>query len=246
MNRCSHAEIKYFYLCCMRSLIFLLFILFPINAFAQHRQTNYVMPFAEYGYNYTWRHYGSAAAVADFKVAKNFAIEGGLMLSTANVYAADFRLNYEFPLKNCSFYLENRYLDRWFARNETQEYTLALSAGFQNFHWKFQFGLYGKFFGAMGNDSGGGLLFEPWGIIYLGEGKVFRDDHCWNIGGRMSNVNYFMIERVTMPLFTLFGDADVGEKMRIFAEVTAHPSGVFNMQVQFYGIMTQVGIKYRW
>lgn len=230
-----------------RFLLLSAVLLVSFASFAQRKQTGYLMPYAEYGYNYTWEHFGGVGAIADFALAKNFSMSGGLMLSTANVYAADLRLNYEIPLENSEFYIENRYLGRWFARNYSQEYTMALSLGFLNYHWKFQLGVYGKWFGAMGKDSSGSpFLFEPWGIIYLGEGKVFRDDHSWNIGGRISNVNYFIIERLSGPMFTLFGDARVSEKVKIFAEVTAHPSGVFNIQAQFYEIFTQIGVKYKW
>lgn len=231
-----------------RPFALLLFSFAAFFAFGQKKQTNYIMPYLEYGYNYTWGHFGSVAAVADFSIFKNFTAGAGIMLSTSNVYAAEVHLNYGIPLKNSSFYLENRYLGKWYVRDLGQEYTLSLSAGFLNYHWKFQFGLYGKFYGGLGENrhKGEKMLFEPLGIIYLGEGRVFRDNHPWNIGGRISNVDYFTIERFSMPLFTIFGDAEIGEKTRIFAEICAHPSGNFNIEAQFYGITGKVGIKYKW
>lgn len=215
---------------------------------AQKKGEICLQPILEYGYNYTYENFGCVGAVADFRVADNFSLHCGLQANTANIYSVSAKGTVDLPLKKGKLFIENRYLYRAIVRNNFQEMNAGISLGYRAKYWKIQGGYHTKFFTQL--DTKGGdmysVVFEPFGVMYLLEAQVFKPEHIWNIGGRVSNFDHFIMERFGNPIFTVFGNYSMNEKVKFIAETGVRPSGITNFNANFWGYFLQIGILLSW
>lgn len=233
----------------LKSKLLIAFLsLFSLALSAQEKGTISLQPILEYGYNYTYLNYGCIGAVADFRLADNFSLNGGLQANSANLYSVMAKGTVDIPLKKGKLFIENRYLYKAFVRNNMQELNAGISLGYRAKYWKIQGGYYSKFFTQLNKKNSDiySVIVEPFGILYLLEAQVFKPKHVWNIGGRVSNFDHFIIERFGNPIFTVFGNYSMNETLRFFAETGVRPSGITNINANFWGFFLQFGMVLSW
>mgnify|MGYP007101839054 FL=1 len=150
---------------------------------------------------------------------------------------------HESPSGNHHFFLENRYLYRYFGSYQLQEFNGMLSFGYRNNHWKFKFGLCNRYIAEipLRLNGGEGVIFEPMNIVFDVEGNLFSDDHPWNIGAGVSNYREFIIERFTLFYYHIHGYYDLNEQWRLTGEAGLHPAGILNLSAQYNGFYFNVG-----
>lgn len=223
-------------------LIHILIVLLLINSVSLFAQKKGVTTYFEHGYNKTSNNYFSLGAIGNYQFIKSLNVIGGVELSTTNSYAASLSEHYSFYSSGKGlFYFENRYLARFFPNIRTQEHSFAFSGGYSNPYIDLFLGLHVKLFGSKGE-----YLFYFPDFIYKIEATIFPKSHFWNIGGRVSNADYFIIERYNMPRFSLFGNCKISPKCELFGVCSIIPAGVFNISAQFWGLTSKIGVRYLW
>lgn len=228
--------------------LFFLWLMAPLLLFAQEKSFFSLQPIVEYGYNYTHQNYGCVDVLADFRVANNVSLHCGLQGNTANLYSVVAKGTIDFPLKKGALFIENRYLYKAIVRNNIQELNMGISLGYRATYWKIQGGYCNRFFTQLvqKNKDLYSIVFQPFGVMYLIEANVFKPEHTWNIGGRVSNFDYFIMERIGYPIFTLFCTYSLNKKCQWITAAGVRPSGITNGNANFWGFFLQSGITLSW
>ena len=233
----------------MKQLLIALLFCSSLSALAQEKSPISIQSYAEYGYNYTWGHYGGLAVIGNFPINAYFDLEAGINTATSNVHAINTKAIVHFPLKVGDLTLENRYLYRLFLRNNTQDLAASLSVGYAINHFKVGLGVYARIYGDIRferhNESIPNIV-EPFNLMYSIEGQLFKQDHNWNLALCMSNHDNFQIERMYQPIFTLKGNYKPAEHFNLLAEVACKPAGMLHGSANFYAIYTRLGFSYTW
>ena len=153
---------------------------------------------------------------------------------------------YENRIRGNVFYIENRYLYRYFKAYGLQEFNAMLSLGYRNAHWNFKLGLCNRYIAEvpLRLDGGMGTIFEPMNVVFDVQYHLFDEYHRWNVGAGISNQREFIIERVTLFYYTLNGYYNINDKWRVLAETGLHPAGVLNLSSQYNGYFINLGFTY--
>ena len=225
---------------------FLLTISFlAMVGFAQAQWT--LRSYGEYGYTRTGGNRCSLALLADYQFNDYF--KGGVSLQGTLGYPLSMNLYWQADLlqaKCGTLYLENRYLYRLFPNYKLQEFNGVLDLGWTNRHFNFQLGLCNRFIAEipLRKDGGMGTIFEPMNVVFSVEGNVFDQSHPWNIGGRISNFDDFLIERVSIFIYCIKGYYELSDGLRLTGEVCIHPCSSLNLSAQSNGVAARVGISW--
>lgn len=233
----------------MKQLLIIVLFCCSLSVLAQEKAPISLQTYAEYGYNYTWGHYGSLAVIGNFRINTYFDLEAGIHTATSNVHAINTKAIVHFPLKVGDLTLENRYLYRLFLRTNTNDLAAALSVGYSIHHFKVGLGVYAHVFGTINfpkHTENIPSLVEPFNLIYNIEGQLFKQDHNWNLALSVSNHDNFQIERMYQPIFTLKGNYIPAKHFNLLAEVACKPAGMFHGAADFYAIYTRLGFSYIW
>ncbi len=190
--------------------------------------------------HYGSRTLGGVAALAQWRQSEGYALGFGAELATtgrcsltlygrANIFG--------------KFYLENRYLYRQFASLDRQEFSGALMVGYSNNHWDFCVGLSNRYSAALvqRTDGGMGTMFEPMNPQFRVEGWWNGRDSRWNVGGRFSNMNDFMMERFAVWTYSVCGYYVLASGIRLEAEAGLHPVGSLNLTASYDGFYIHMG-----
>ena len=202
----------------------------------------------EYDYTRTSGSSGAFAVMGNYQLANNFNIGLGFQGTTLGRYSLN--LQYQVNLLNAkcgTLYLENRYLYRLFPSYDLQEFNALLDLGRRNRHFNFQLGLTNRFTAPipLRKDGGMSTVFEPLNVTFCVEGNLFDQEHCWNLGARISNYRDFVIERFTLFFYSVNGYYDFGNGLRLTTEVGLHPCGVLNLSSQYNGWFGNVGLIWK-
>lgn len=228
---------------------FLLLIVVPFNLSpAQEKGDICVTPLVGYGYNYSYGSTVNLAAMIDWYAAGNFSITGGLQANTGSIYSALVKGKVEFCLSKGILFIENRYLYNTFYNDNTQEFVSGLSLGYNNRHWKFQLGYSNRFFTQITRVNGDirSYIVEPVNILYNIEGHLFDSNHPWNIGARLSNIDYFTIERFSSPMVMLLSHCKLTSSTSLFLDTGLRPAGNYNLSSNFWGCFIRIGTHIIW
>lgn len=225
--------------------IILIVCFLTMVGFAQAQWT--LRSYVEYGYTRTEGNGCALALMGDYQCSDRFKM--GIGLNCALGYPLAFNLYWQADLlkaKCGTLYLENRYLYRLFPNYKLQEFNGLLDLGWKNRHFNFQLGLCNRFIAEipLRKDGGMGTIFEPMNVVFSVEGNVFDQSHPWNIGGRISNFDDFLIERVSIFIYCIKGYYELDDGLRLTGEVCIHPCSSLNLSAQPNGVAARVGISW--
>lgn len=223
-----------------------LFIALVFTAMFGNAQSNIKLRAQIEGDYYRTSHFQPYGTLAcDYMTEKDYGFTLGYRLGGkhhAFTFAYQIPL-YDSPSGNHHFYLENRYLYRYFGSYNLQEFNGMLSFGYRNTHWKFRLGLCNRYIAEipLRIHGGEGVIFEPMNIVFAIEGNLFTDDHPWNIGAGVSNYREFIIERFTLFYYNIHGYYNLDNHWRLTGEAGLHPAGVLNLSAQYNGFYINLG-----
>lgn len=234
-----------------RKLLFAFLTILPLALHAEEADNNIFRPqvnvFAEYGYNYTWRHYADLGLQALMPINKHFELDAIAHFSTANIYTvgADFRPL--FPLTVGDLYLETKLSYRAIVRNQIQNLSGAFSIGYRMDYVRVQLGAYSIMFAEFNRDWHGNseVFIEAPSLLYALEVWVRPQSSIWNINLKVSNYNDYSIERLWQPLFAIGARYDFNQHLKLLTEIECKPTGMFHLDASFYGITGRIGVGYK-
>lgn len=215
-----------------------------------------------YGYNSTWEHYGGGELRVFLPVNGNVEFEINASAQSSNVYSvgATARPFIELPVGDIFF--DASMLYSCIQRNRINDYVAAFSAGYRMDYISLQLGLFTQVFGDMDINfhSTDSYSVDPFNILYRLQVNVRPQKSVWNLYFGAADYDQTQYERHWQPLFFMGGYYDlpfynVGRKsdnmrgnirnLRMMAEVTCKPTGMFHLDASFYGIRAKLGIAYR-
>lgn len=85
-------------------------------------------------------------------------------------------------------------------------------------------------------------IHENWNLMYLVNYNLKPSGHKWNIGLTLTNIDYFIIEQETNPVFNLNAKYKVSPPVTLFVESWHKSSGAFNLRVNHFGFFIRTGV----
>lgn len=85
-------------------------------------------------------------------------------------------------------------------------------------------------------------IHENWNLMYSFSYYLKPLDNQWNIGLAITNIDHFIINQETNPVFCLSADYRVSLPVNLFAECWYKSAGAFNLNVNYFGFFFRTGI----
>lgn len=149
-----------------------------------------------------------------------------------------------FPVTVKGFYLLNRYSDLMY---ETDWGAGIETKGLQHFIFKLgtNFRTY-----AVNSDAAETYdinpadrkIHENFNLIYNVTACLKPHDHQWNVGLSITNIDYYIINQSTNPLFNLRGNYKLTSKLNIYLEAWYKQAGIFNIYANYFGYNFRGGV----
>jgi hypothetical protein len=87
-------------------------------------------------------------------------------------------------------------------------------------------------------------IHENWNPMYSFDYYINSIDHRWNIGLAITNIDHFIINQDTNPVFNLQFTYRSGPSMNMFIESWYKTAGALNLNVNYFGYFFRAGITW--
>ena len=95
------------------------------------------------------------------------------------------------------------------------------------------------------NLDGNNKLEENWNLMYLIGYNLKPIEHKWNVGVSVTNIDHFIINQETNPVFYLHGKYQVSKPLTLFGESWYKSAGAFNISVNHFGFFFRTGLVWK-
>lgn len=85
-------------------------------------------------------------------------------------------------------------------------------------------------------------IHENWNLIYLVGYNLKPLDFKWNVGLLLTDIDYFIIEQETNPMFNLHARYKVAPPVTLYFESWYKSSGALNLSVNYFGFFIRTGV----
>lgn len=152
----------------------------------------------------------------------------------------------DFPFDIKGFFMLNRFSDilyetDWGFRIETRKYE----------HFIFELGLNNKTYTINSTardeydiDKGDSKLRENFNLTYLISAYLKPHTYNWNIGLSLTNVDYYIINQSTNPVFNLQMKYKLKSNLTLFLDSWYQQAGILNINANYFGYFFRGGIKW--
>ncbi len=185
----------------------------------------------------------------NFKIGTRFDLESQYVFNTF-ISGLDLEIMQKFPLKKIELSATLQYFANFFTLNIT-EHNLALLGGLKSKHFEFLTGIHfrsiilPKDFISLDPSINNRYIFELWNLVYHLKYSVKPIDHKWNVGLGLTNMDYFVINQASNPMFYIFGGYKIIPNLSIFAEYWLQNAGIMNISANYYGSFFRTGIVWK-
>lgn len=87
-------------------------------------------------------------------------------------------------------------------------------------------------------------LRENFNLIYLITGYLKPHNNDWNIGLSFTNIDYYMINQSTNPVFNLQMTCKVKPSLTLYLDAWYKQAGIFNISANYFGYFFRGGVKW--
>lgn len=87
-------------------------------------------------------------------------------------------------------------------------------------------------------------LNENFNLLYLLSAYLKPHTHKWNIGVSITNIDYYIINQSTNPVFNLQGNYNVKPQLNLFMEAWYKQAGILNINANYFGYFFRGGVKW--
>ena len=88
-------------------------------------------------------------------------------------------------------------------------------------------------------------IHENWNLMYLIGYNLKPDDHNWNVGITITNIDHFLISQETNPMIRLHGSYQISDPILLYAESWYKSAGAFNISVNYFGFFFRTGLIWK-
>lgn len=85
-------------------------------------------------------------------------------------------------------------------------------------------------------------IHENWNLMYSFSYCLKPLENYWNIGLSITNIDHFIINQETNPIFNLRASYKVSSPINLFVESWYKSAGSFNLSVNYFGFFFRTGI----
>lgn len=157
----------------------------------------------------------------------------------------EFSVN-NFPFDVKGFFMLNRFSDiahetNWGVQLETKKldhFIFALGTNFKSY--KINSNAREDYNISKSNST----LDENFNLIYLLSAYLKPHNYNWNIGVSITNIDYYIINQSTNPVFNLQGKCKVKTQLNLFIEAWYKQAGILNINANYFGYFFRGGIKW--
>ncbi len=87
-------------------------------------------------------------------------------------------------------------------------------------------------------------LHENFVILYMAAFSLKPDEHHWNLGAAVTNIDHFVINQETNPLIMLNGTYRLTPQLSLNIETWYKSAGAFNLSVNYFGFFIRTGLRW--
>ena len=88
----------------------------------------------------------------------------------------------------------------------------------------------------------GSRITEPRNLMYSITYYIKPSGHKWNIASSIRDFDYFLIQQETNPMVMCRFHFNVSTHMNIYSEMWYQSAGLFNIQVNYFGLFLRTGL----
>jgi len=88
-------------------------------------------------------------------------------------------------------------------------------------------------------------LNENWNLMYFVGYNLKPIESKWNAGLSITNIDYFLINQETNPMFFLSGRYQVISPLELFVESWYKSAGTFNISANYFGFFIRTGVIWK-
>ena len=200
-----------------------------------------------YGHNLTYSSMANFDIDAYMPINQYFEMQANIRTSTANYHTVGIQLRPKFELPKGELYLEDRWMARFIARDQVNEFLHAISLGYRMQYVNVEFGLINRVMMPLPYERNtlDKYIVEPFQLLYRVEGFVRPVTSSWNIAIAISNADNYMIERPWTPMLYLGGWYNIDQHWRLRLSGKYKNAGMFHMNAHYYAAEVRVGAEYR-
>lgn len=152
----------------------------------------------------------------------------------------------EIPFQLKAYFMLNRFSDLqyetnwgiWFETLKFEHWLVALGTNFKtytiNASGREEFDI----------DKADKSLHENFNLTYCISAYLKPHKHIWNIGLSCTNVDYYLINQSTNPIFNIQARYQLNPKLNLFLEAWSKQAGMLNIQANFFGGFIRGGVRW--
>jgi hypothetical protein len=185
----------------------------------------------------------------NFKIGTRFDLENQYLFNTF-ISGLDLEIMQKFPLKKIELSATLQYFANFFSPIIT-EHNVALLGGLKSKHFEFLTGVHfrsivlPKDFINFDPQLNNRYIFELWNLVYHLKYSIKPIDGKWNVGLGLTNMDYFVINQASNPMFYVFGNYKIIPNLSIFGECWLQNAGIMNISANYYGSFFRTGVIWK-
>jgi hypothetical protein len=88
-------------------------------------------------------------------------------------------------------------------------------------------------------------ITEKWNMMYAATYVLKPYENKWNLSGKFTNYDRFLIEQENNPMFNLRFDYKTSTRLSLYSELWYKPSGLMVIRVTYYGMFVRLGLLWK-
>lgn len=182
-------------------------------------------------------------------------IEGGIQLDVKSANSnfltgISLKASQEFVIKEFPFEVQGLFMYTPFS-DVIHESNWGMLINIERSHFNFQLGTNFRTYritqkAAENYDiNSSRSLHENWNLMYLVGYDLKPEDHTWNIGVSITNIDHFLINQETNPMLKFRGKYAISTPLTIYAESWYKSAGSLNISANYFGFFFRTGLIWK-
>lgn len=157
---------------------------------------------------------------------------------------------HDLKITNFSIKVKGFFMHNPFSR-VAKESNFGLATELERSHFIFQLGTNFRYFyisdkaAETYNIESNKSILERWNLMYAIKYRFKPEDHSWNIGAAITNIDHFLINQETNPMISLNGNYRLSQSLELFAETWYKGAGSLNISASHFGYFFRTGLVWK-